>query len=268
MVNQSEIDRLLQKEWRERVIPNIGTSQWIRVYESSPFDVQEQVGIFCGLVPNKNLQLVLDSYNWDMEIGDSAPSFLQVRDQNSEGTTLEYSRNGHHDHGIEPLVIVRNYQGLRPASIEVIEEFRLFHNLYFDSRGSIFVKFDDSGDEVPVIKLSDDLVEISRKHLRQFLAAKHMSLVVYFEHMYYSKHALADLGISELRREIFFDHCLYDFGVSDCHDLSIDSYVSWSWIHGKYIVEGLPFDKCGLWPFDEESERKFEEFVVGIDEND
>lgn len=268
MAKQSEIDRLLQKEWRDEVIPNIGASPWIRVYESSPFDSQEQVGIYCGLVPNKNLQHVLDSYQWDIHIGDSAPSFMRVRGENSDDTTLSYNRFGHHDHGIEPLLIFRSFQELRPASLEIIEEIRLFHNLYYEASNSTYVKFDDTGDEVPVIKVCEDLVEISRKHLRQFLAAKQMSLVVYFEHTYYSKHTLVNLGTSNSWREIPVDNCIYEFGVNDCHDLGIDNWVSRSWVAGKRIVKGLPLEKCGKWPFDEEPEKEFEEFQIGIDEND
>ncbi len=192
---------------------------------------------------------------------------MRVRGENSEAPTLIYDRFGHHDHGIEPLVIVRNFQGLRPKSVEVIEEFRLFHNLYFESSRSVFIKFDDSGDEIPVIKMFDDFVKISRKHLRQFLAAKKMSLVIYFDLSYYSNHPLVDLGISETRNEKRLESGIYEFGMNDCRNLGIN-YVSRSWIIGKKIIRGFPLEKCGVWPFDEEFERKFEQFVIGIDDND
>ena len=39
-------------------------------------------------------------------------------------------------------------------------------------------------------------------------------------------------------------------------------------IHGKMIIEGLPFEKCGLWPFAEKEEREYAEFIIGVDSDE
>ena len=41
---------------------------------------------------------------------------------------------GGNDNGYEPLVIKREYNGVATDSIEIVEEFRLLFNLYFNSQ--------------------------------------------------------------------------------------------------------------------------------------
>ena len=266
--HQQELDRLLEKVWREQVVPNLGAGQWIKVYQS-PFDPEErQACLFCGLVPNKSVEKILNTYDWDIRIGDFAPSFMHVSGENSEDLTPVYDRFGHRDHGIEPLVIVRNFQGLRPKVIEISEEFRLFHNLYFESRDATYVKFDDSGDSIPVIRMSNDHVEIRRKELRQFLAAKDMSLAIYFERMCFSTATLEQLSITEEDLDFVSEKCVYRMSLINRDRWLHREERSQSWILGKKIIEGLPIEKCGLWPYDEEVEREYAEFIIDVDSDD
>lgn len=269
MVNgadQQEIDLLLQKEWREKIIPGLGTESWVTVYQS-PFDQEvRRAGLFCGLVPNSSVQEVLRTYEWDIHIGDFAPSFMRFCAEKTEDSNLIYDRFGHHDLGIEPLIIVRNFQGLKPASIEVIEEFRLFHNLYFESSHPKFVKFDERGDEVSVVKLSDNFVDIRRKHLRQFLAAKDMSLAIYFENIYHSHLEFEKLNVAQGNCVTKAENEVYEFFIGKWEGNS--DYQSFSAVLGKKIIGGLPLEKCGLWPFEEMDQQRHEEFIIGIDEND
>ena len=192
---------------------------------------------------------------------------MQSFDNETGKQTALYDRYGHLDHGIEPLIIVRSFHGLRSDVIEVAEEFRFIHNLYYEASESTFFKLDDSGDAVPVIRMSANTVDIRRKHIRQFLAVKEMSLVLYFERMYFSYESLEALSIAEDCRECASDRFTYRFLVRN----SLSHWQgrrSQSWILGKAIVEGLPLEKCGIWPFDEEKASRYEEFIIRVDEDD
>ena len=89
---------------------------------------------------------------------------------------------------IEPLVILRSFHGLKLNAVEILEEFRLYHNLYDDRQNSKLVRFDAGGYEVDVMKYSEDRVQVSQKDLRQFLAARDMSLAVFFDRRYHAGH--------------------------------------------------------------------------------
>lgn len=64
--------------------------------------------------------------------------------------------------------------------MEISEEFRLYHNLYYDSRKSEFIFLSESGEEdtaAKIEKTGNNLrVQIKTKYLRDFLAAKSMVL--------------------------------------------------------------------------------------------
>lgn len=262
----SEKERLLQKEWRESVIPNLGGSQWIRVYQPGRTGLPEQVGFFCGLIPNASIHKSLKTYEWDIYIGEGVPGFMQTFDETGKRQTL-YDRFGHLKYGIEPLVIVRSFHGLRPDAIEIAEEFKFFHNIFLDDDNTTYVQHDESGDIVPVVRMSDNSVDIRRKHIRQFLAAKEMTFVLYFERMYFSFTSLEELDIEEEYKEFSSDNFAFNFIVRDSSLLRKD-IKSQSWILGKAVIKGLPLERCGVWPFDEEEASQFEEFIIGVDEDD
>lgn len=46
---------------------------------------------------------------------------------------FQYDVHGN-DHGYQPIVLERSFYGMKPQHKEISEEFRLFHNLYFDSK--------------------------------------------------------------------------------------------------------------------------------------
>lgn len=91
------------------------------------------------------------------------------------GITIYYSENSkkekYHrwgdDSNIEPLVIKRSYDELEVDDIEIVEEFRLLFNLYYDSKSK---EYKDLATDTLVVKIYDNnLVKI---HMRftQFMS--------------------------------------------------------------------------------------------------
>ena len=109
--HQQELDRLLQTEWREQIIPNMGNGPWITVYQSPNDEIVRRATIFCGLIPNKFAQEPLASHEWDIHIGDFAPCLMRIANNclvPSEAA-YRYKRYGGQDYEIEPLIIVRYF---------------------------------------------------------------------------------------------------------------------------------------------------------------
>ena len=265
---QAERDRLLQKQWREEFIPDLGQKAWISAYMNSFRDALNCQHLYLGFIPNGNVDAALESYQWDIHSFEFKPYCEVEVDNITSKSEIRYSRYGFQQYGIEPFVLERSFQGLKPRTTELSEEYRLFHNLYFDCSNSAYLKLDDAGNEIPVIRVSHQLVEARRKEIRQFLSAKNMSLVIYFEHMYASIHSLHELGVTERQHVERSNSFTYWFLKEDCSDLDIHTYRSRSWILGKAIVRGNIGDIRFNLVLETKDEQHQVKFTIGIDGND
>ena len=181
------LDYMLQLDVRRFVEQQLGVERWVPVYGQLP---GARGTLFCALIPNGRIGVVLDNMGWDLMTGQGTPGIsISYTDGKEERT---YSRVGHFG-GIEPLVLVRDFHGLRPSYPEISEEFRLFHNLFHDVRTNTLLKFTDNGDEEEVIRFRDGGVQIRLKELRQFLAIKEMHLALYFDLRRHSPESLEGL---------------------------------------------------------------------------
>ncbi len=71
---------------------------------------------------------------WDLFIRDYRPGFSQYHDGDNETTV--YHRLG----GVEPsepLLLSREFHGARPSYMELCEQFRLYHNLYWTRQSQV-----------------------------------------------------------------------------------------------------------------------------------
>lgn len=269
MTDRNEMDLLLQNEWRQKVIPNLDAKQWIRVYQRFEFEGAEHLSMYSGLIPNENVQAVLASPGWGIHIGESTPSYTKILDEETNRHILKYDRFSF-KHGIEPLIIRRYFHGLKPEIIEISEEFQLFHNLYFESSDSTYVKFDDAGDPYDVVKLFDNYVEVRRKEIRQFLAVRDMSLGVYFDRRYFSHQNIAMIDENNRVSDVQESSYTYRFFAAENRGRSRrdDKYLSCSRLYGKRIIKGFPPEKIGDWLFHNEDKKEFEKFIIAVDEDD
>lgn len=84
-----------------------------------------------------------------------------------------YHRWGN-DNGYEPLVIKREYNGVATDSIEIVEEFRLLFNLYFNSQKNEYIDV-SNGEGITVVKMNDNgYVTIHKRYLKTYLAVKEL----------------------------------------------------------------------------------------------
>lgn len=269
MSNQAELDKLLQREWRENVIPASLRKQpndlWIPIYQSRKNEGKVSLAINSVLIPNENVEELLQTPDWGRHAYYLQPGFTG----GSEDTDPIYHRFVGSEYGIEPLVILRSFHGLRPDTVEILEEFRLYHNLYEDRQSSKLVRFDAGGHEVDVVTCEDGLVQVARKELRQFLAARDLSLLVFYDRRYHVGKRL-EVENDSRSKCVKTDSFVYCFDVVDSRDLVDGKPETYSRLLGKNVIEGLPREKCGIWPYaPEEQERmnQLEEFCIGVDEN-
>jgi len=257
---EAERVRLMQTEALKSLRSDYGTSHMLPVYLSERETGRHSHGLLCALVPSNQIERVLAKPYWDLTLGSAAPDVVvSDSDAEPEATYLRYGR----DDGIEPLVIYRDFHGLRDTQLEISEAFRLFHNLYHDRKADRFIKFDDAGDEQVIAVMEPGRILIRLKELRQFLALKQMHLSLQFDLVEFSPHSLESLALSkggETTRDDLACWALhYSAGGIP------DGYQGFSRLVGKRLIAPFSLDK-GLEGFYDERAGHYLEFITGVDE--
>ena len=266
---ESDRERLLQAkrlEWLQRDLQRTKRIDvYFSSYKSGNSDSTSSIVIYCALIPLDRIDRVLSSPGWDLRPGDSMPDASVSYEGEKE--KVEYLRYGLAvSKGIEPLVFCRDF-GLPKkynGYMEICEEFRLFHNLYHDKKTDEYIKVDDEGQEHAVAVVKPDCVQIRPKELRQFLAIKEMYLSIQFDCQERSTYSLEELGFEQgetHKRNSLMRWC-YGYG-----DWDSSKYKSCSRLVGKRLIKPLPKSKSGLWGFAEESQKRYSEFIIGVDGN-
>ncbi len=257
----SDRARLSQKNTLDSLRREPKLTDMVTVYRSDGNGPSSQF-IYCALIPSNQIEHALSKSSWDLSHGGGLPG---TSESLMDGEwKVEYLRYGD-DSGVEPLIIDREFHGIREDYKEISEEFRLFHNLYHDRSSDEYLKIDDAGNEARVAVVKPGLVQIRLKEIRQFLAVKEMHLSIQFACVEYSAHCLEELEIEEggveHRDGLMFWRLYYeDFGGSGSHK-------AFSRLWGKRLVEPLPKSKSGFWGFAEKTEEKHVEFIIGVDKN-
>lgn len=232
---------------------------WVPIYKQEK-DAEKSVAIYSALVPTEYVDTTLESATWDCHIGDGQPSHVQY---GGDEVSFKYLRFGN-DTGIEPLVRVRTFHGVKSSFLEISEEFRHYFNLYPIKGGDILVEIDDAGDEVEVVRgINSKNVTVNLKHLRKFLALKGMKLALYCEVDMSSTQTLEQLGIEKYSKDDKGENHVYSWWVSPWEGMTKEGINSFGRFIGKIYLSGYPKYRPEL--FDSE-ERKFENFIISVDE--
>ncbi|GAB6139067.1 hypothetical protein [Halanaerobaculum tunisiense] len=260
MLKHNDSDDLLQEDWRDYIHNKLGREPWVYVYYSDQIDIGNFALFYCALIDNSKVEKVLNNPSWDLHIGDGKPGY-SVTHKNGE-ENVKYHRFGR-DNGIEPLVHHRDFHGIKDDYIEIAEEFRLLHNLYYDRANNKYIKINDNGDEEDIIIINENEVKIKLKPLKQFLAIKEMHLAIYFSIDRQSEKTIEELGLEEVDERIQEDNIVYDFSAGPPHMPT--ECNSFSRLIGKKLISGMEKEQCGIWPYEEE--KSYERFIIDYDEN-
>ena len=140
-------------------ILRMGTTDWIDIYERQPSPQGNSI-IIAGLVREQSVDQVLADDGWGVDPGQLTPDCMTYADKHTS-----YLPHGN-DEGYEPLVFERSFGGIKEESLEISEEFRLFHNLYFDPKNKKYIKIRRDGHEHDVIRLEPDKISVRAVELQ------------------------------------------------------------------------------------------------------
>lgn len=173
-----------------------------------------------------------------------------------------YHRWGN-DNGYEPLVIKREYNGVATDSIEIVEEFRLLFNLYFNSQKNEYIDV-SNGEGITVVKMNDDgYVTIHKRYLKTYLAVKEKVLMIHIDSRCVSidnSEKIKEDGLAYRNSE---NTIFYTLNIGNTSTgLKRKNY---SIIYAKNVVSGCSLCDSNIWPYNEE--KTYVDFIIGIDEN-
>ena len=217
---------------------------WTVVYRSGV------PGLFAGFAPLSSVPAILGDYKWDVRKASGGPSVCW----SSDGA-VGYERS-FGDNGVEPIVIIQDHLGCLPQMLpHLLQEFSLYHNLWHADCGEYKKLYGDGTVEV-ACEVSESLVRVRTKLLRQFQAAAQVVLVRYVDSALNSDSICDDPVLEHDYRG--GDHYLHLWvrGNARTGDWS-------SLLMGKKVILPPPRSECGESPFGPQGDVVYPEFVVG-----
>lgn len=257
---KAELERLSQAKVLAGIRRELGLNELISVYQYDSSDHYSH-GFYSALIPNNKIENSLAHLSWDLFHGDGTPGAVEYYEKGDR--KVEYLRFGN-DSGIEPLIIEREFHGIRPDYEEISEEFRLFHGLYHDRREDCYYKIDDAGNEDLIAVVEPRCIKIRLKEIRQFLAVKEMHLAIFFDCKEYSAHTLESLGLQKGGKDQRDGLIRWDLYYGDFSG-GIMGHNTFSRLIGKRLIEPLPKEKSGFWGFAVREQKKYQDFIIDVD---
>jgi hypothetical protein len=231
----------------------LGKGRWTTVWRTWREGKQDG-GIYCGLAPPDYRERALARPGWDLMVTDGRPGFSQGPGPDGEPVTT-YHREGS-DGPVEPLVLAREFHGLHPSYLEIVQEFRLFHNLWWDAERRAYVKGHEDGSEEVAIEVSDREVRVKTRLLRQYQSARQLDLLLFIDSV---RHASSDEVVPPEEESWDGDGICAVRYPNTMMPPPLTRYLA------TRVVPAPPVEKCGIWPY-EEVDDHFPEFVIGYDD--
>jgi hypothetical protein len=209
-------------------------------------------GVYIGLIRTDKSGSCLDGAGWTVRKGDSLSGFSRGWEDGEERTEYFY----HPVSGESwPLVIHRNFHGLEQDQYDILEEFRLFHNLWHDRKTDDYYKILDDGNKQKIVfRDSSGAIFVDTAAIRQFCGARDLKILLQVDsvQLFYQTQdersdEIQESGLCASR------HFLNN---------SISGCPAFGRLVGKRLIDGLPKHKCGIWPY--EREKSYESFIIGV----
>lgn len=249
-----DIKTIYQIDIREWIEHSCGSEMMIPVYGSRK-DSNYDLFIQSYLVPVQDAKKQLEKDT--CEITTFEPGFTQYGAW--EDGEVIYDRYNS-DIGAEPIVIVRDYDGLAESNIEIVEEFRLLFKLYFNMASGEYI---DLANEITVIRMKNTgLIEVHKKYLKSYLAVKQMALVLHIDSRCVFQEYDASIRKDYLQYKDNDNTTYYTLSIGECTPLC--KKENYSILFGKKLIFGCDLKNCGIWPYNEE--KKYVDFIIGIDD--
>lgn len=208
-------------------------------------------GVYIGLVRGNTSETCLDDSSWTVSKGDGLTGFSMWWEDGEERTEYSYAPASRESW---PLVIHRNFHGLEQDQYDLLEEFRLFHNLWHDRKTDNYFKILDDGTKRKLVfRDSSGAMLVDTVAIRQFCGVRGLKILLQVDSVQFFKEP-QDESSDEIKESMLYAsrHITND---------SISGSPAFGRLLGKRLIDALPKEKCGIWPY--EGEKFYESFIIG-----
>jgi len=240
----------------------LGVGAWIPLFAHQIHPItKDDFFLFSAITPKDTIEKVLAQYEWEITIDSFYPGFVFYRDEKTK--KADYLRFGCED-GIEPILIQRHFYGIKESFFDLSEEFRHLYNLYHDRHENKYVVILDDGNEDDVVRISDNLVVINARYLKEFLAIKKACLVLYFNIDRFASGQISEMGTDIIREIKKSDKLICEISISD-NPIKPKNGSIFSRMLGKKIITGFPYFHPENFRPGEVNRNSYIEFIIGTD---
>lgn len=243
-------DYPLAESFVEKLLNHMTHDNWVTICTSRTYS---------ALVADDYLPEVMKSYNWDINHTQSKGVINE-----SDGKLLRYDH--YYEEGVYPLVYVHEERGSFPKHYTIKEELLNFYNLrelIKPNQEHSWMQVDESGNMKEIINITPQEANIRKEYLQEFMAVKHLHLVVYLDEMTYDNRTYKELGIKPIHNKIVKSSQTI-FNYTNLEQFAYcGNYKSGAWVQGKSVLNYDESDIKGLWQPSKETYANF--IVLGKD---
>ena len=153
-----------------------GPQEWVTVSRMTSQCGKNRRFVFSALASKESADGLLKTPEHEVnprQLG--IPTFLKTDEGVKFDPSESYDEDGVH---LEPFVLWMDFHGVRPDTYEIIQGFVAYHGLFFDHEKNAYV--DLEGREV--VRFPPSCVQVREDALHDYLAARGMVLVLYYDH--------------------------------------------------------------------------------------
>lgn len=250
-VMEVDLQDVLQEKEIDYLKTSMGTEVDILVYGSF-VDGANDSYVRSYLIPRKNIGSELQN-----PAKADIPYYPMFITKNNRTKYVSSSLSG----DVEPIVIIRDFNGLADSTVEIVEEFRYLFQLFYDSKTDCYK---DLKSNTKVVVVQQGRVFINQKYLRIYLAVKKKVLVIFKDNRIFFKEDELYKEITEMKLS---DQ--EEIGENYRYKLTIGNYPGekdyFSMLYEKKIILPLPIKESGIGPY--EKNKKYAKFKIGWDKN-
>lgn len=152
-----------------------GKEMWVQIAGNKVIN-NSNAGLWSALIDVNNIDYAQSHISWDSHKGTQEPGFEMSGDE------VTYYSKLYSSYGIENIVNLRNFYDIKPSYAELVEEFVLLNNLYFDRQANKYYFIKDNGECEEVARIEDNTnVFMNLKYLIKYATAKQMAILLFFD---------------------------------------------------------------------------------------
>ncbi len=256
-----EIESFYYKDLLKFILGTHGNETWVIIYKKMNDPATGQRGSFySALIEKDKTADALKRPSWDLTLGQGMPGFITHYENGNEVT--EYHTNASYT-SCEPIVRYREFHGVKENYLEISEEIRLYHNLYYDHARNKCITFDESGEEIDVIICSEEEIKIRKRYLKEFMSAKQMDLLLFFDITQFDSVSESEhIDLSAYSEQNSSNSFIY---TRNAGHLSLGDNRIFSRLLGKKVVFCEKQTKSGVFPY--EKQRIYQEYIIRENED-